>query len=880
METLHGDAATNTSDSVTKDTLMASLMMSGADQNDELKADAAARNESDEPPLFENDLDEEEPLFLSPDAEANSNDIVKSVGDLILGGGDDAAAPASVPFSAAAPTLAATATAGPDTNTTMNTTAPPAPLAPSAASTLLAQSGLLTSLVGGEDANDAAAVAATDAPSSGGGGGLFDGIDREEEEERQRQEEAAAAAEAARQKALEEDAKRRAQEEKEAAARLAQEQEEALRKHQQQQQEAAEAQRREQEALLNQQQSMLQMQNQMGNTNLGPPLYSQPPIYSNVSQQQPPMNGQMTHQQTPFTAPMQANIPAPPVQAGFYRDHSPMMQQQQPSMHASSMMPSQSLQQQQPPAANYYTGALAQQQQPLPSTPSRYYTPSSAAAASTPMAASMSSQQQQVTPKLQAGMHNHNPHLGLPVSLPMLTPPTPLTNGLYQEVVVTHPLLIQGTASLFGFKQAPHWSYQLSTKLDNAAHVWLVRRRFRHFCALEDRLRQECPGAILPARPDKHATRALEEASSTQSTEFAVQRSAELQVYLNQLAKHPIVHNSQALRLFLALQDDLGTAWPEVSSNALTRLANVGVGAAVSLSENASFWKESNMDGDYSEESAEILAMQSSESIRIGAVLQAVPKMQGAATLWREHAEQMGAVGVEINRLSKDMMHEDRELAEPFEIVANGMLRAGRRSKRCSLELAAALNTFSNQYKLCRYEKLAFQDRKNAIIRRSKERTKADQRAAQMLMQQRTMYPPHQQYGQQQPGYGYSQQQQQQQQPYGQQSQYQQPYGQPQQQQQPYGYQPQYHPTGGMDRLERDAVVMDEITVDAEKECEEVGNRLKSEVNRVAWQRRSEWKSAVKLIATALKDATSERVAIWESVRSSYLTAFPEFKGE
>ena len=371
-------------------------------------------------------------------------------------------------------------------------------------------------------------------------------------------------------------------------------------------------------------------------------------------------------------------------------------------------------------------------------------------------------------------------------------------------------------------------------------------------------------------RPEKHAIRALEEASGTQSTEFAVQRAAELQVYLNQLAKQPIVHNSQALRLFLALQDDLGTAWPEVSSNALTRLANVGVGAAVSLSENASFWKESNMDGDYSEESAEILALQASESIRIGAVLQAVPKMQGAATLWREHAEQMGAVGMELNRLSKEMMHEDRDLAEPFEIVANGMLRAGRRSKRCSLELGAALNTYSHQYKLCRYEKLAFQDRKNAIIRRSKERTKADQRAAQLMIQQRSMYPPSPAYGQQ--PYGYPQQQQ----PYGQQS-FQQPYGHAQQQQQPYGYQQQYHP-GGLDHMQRDAVVMDEIAVDAEKECEEIGARLKTEVNRVAWQRRTEWASAVKVIASAMKEATSERLAIWESVRGSYLTAFPEFK--
>ena len=75
--------------------------------------------------------------------------------------------------------------------------------------------------------------------------------------------------------------------------------------------------------------------------------------------------------------------------------------------------------------------------------------------------------------------------------------------------------------------------------------------------ALEERLRQACPGSILPPRPDKHATRALEEASTQQSAEFAVQRARELKQYLNALAQHPVAGQSQVLRLFLGLQDDI-----------------------------------------------------------------------------------------------------------------------------------------------------------------------------------------------------------------------------------------------------------------------------------------------------------------------------------
>lgn len=315
-----------------------------------------------------------------------------------------------------------------------------------------------------------------------------------------------------------------------------------------------------------------------------------------------------------------------------------------------------------------------------------------------------------------------------------------------------------------------------------------------------------------------------------------MQRAAELEMYLNQLVHHPILVNSQVLRLFLSLQDDLGTAWPEVSSNALTRLANAGVGAAVHLSESTATtkfpWQDSAMGIDeYSEDNAELLALQSSESVRMGAVLQAVPKLEGAVTLLREHAEQTGAVGMELSRLVKDV--DDRELAEPVDIMANGMLRAGRRAKRLSLELSAAMHTFTQQHKLCKYEKMAFSDRKMAIVKRSKERGKADQRAAQLILQQRQ-----QMYQHQVAAAG------------------------------PYGH-------SNMDRIERDAAVSDEIAVDAVQECAEVGERLKSEVNRIAWQRRTEWNAAVKVVASAMKEATSEKLSIWESVREQYLQAFP-----
>ena len=344
---------------------------------------------------------------------------------------------------------------------------------------------------------------------------------------------------------------------------------------------------------------------------------------------------------------------------------------------------------------------------------------------------------------------------------------------------------------------------------------------------------------VIRSSPEKHASRAIEEVGAHQSAEFAMQRAVELQNYLNLLIHHPIAQQSVVLRLFLVYQNDLGLEWPEVSNNALTRLANASVGAAVKVSESTAAtklpWQDhgNGMMDDFGEDNAELMALQNAESIRMGAVLQAVPKLEGAVTLLREQAEQTGSVGMEVGRVAKELEVTDRELSQPFDLVSAGMLRAGRRSKRLVLELSAAVQSYSNQYKLCRYERMAFSDRRNAIIRRQKERGRADHRAAQLLLHQR--------------------------------------------QQHHMAASQQYYGNNNMDRLAQDAVMMDNYATDVNQECEEIGRRLKQEVNRVAWNRKIEWNASVKVIASAMKEAVTERVAIWETIRESFLTTFPEY---
>jgi hypothetical protein len=254
----------------------------------------------------------------------------------------------------------------------------------------------------------------------------------------------------------------------------------------------------------------------------------------------------------------------------------------------------------------------------------------------------------------------------------------------------------------------------------------------------------------------------------------------------------------------------------------LTRLGAVGVGVSVAMAD-----KLHDVSGDW-ETNAELLALQSSETVRMAAVAQAVPKLDGTITLLRDQGDATGSLGMELSKLAKQQqINQDEDGGKPSEIFSNGLLRQGRRQKRLALELTAASQSFLEQYKLLPYEKWAFHDRKLALQRRSKERKGADQRATMYVQQQRQL----QSTGQ----------------------------------------------FGQLDALERTAVHGDQLATDANHESEVIATRITWEVNRVAIQRRTEWLKSMKVMASALQQASEEKVAIWESTQELFCQAFPEY---
>jgi hypothetical protein len=322
------------------------------------------------------------------------------------------------------------------------------------------------------------------------GGGLFDEIDKEAEMAAAAAEEAKRAKEAAELEAQK--AAVAAQAEAQRAAQAAQEEAERIRRQ--------------------------QVQDQMQSIHLGGPMPPQnmpyggggglqPQLYNN-SGYPPPQQPQQQQQQQFQPHQTQYNNMYPPPQQQ-YPSHQPYLSQQQYQVNNPHTQDTN-------PAAKHVPEATLYQvpnsMVPANQTNSRYYQPSMIGSPTAGMYNGISPRNynSNLPPHQQENFHAA---MQSPQAMMQPTRPMAVAPGFYSRILVTEPLLLQSSpGGLFGIGQPPHWSYQITTELNpnvqqqqqqnGGGHqgVWMVRRRFRHVVALEDRLRDDCPGAILPPR--------------------------------------------------------------------------------------------------------------------------------------------------------------------------------------------------------------------------------------------------------------------------------------------------------------------------------------------------------------------------------------------
>ncbi|KAK8946967.1 Sorting nexin 2B [Platanthera zijinensis] len=123
----------------------------------------------------------------------------------------------------------------------------------------------------------------------------------------------------------------------------------------------------------------------------------------------------------------------------------------------------------------------------------------------------------------------------------------------YLEITVTDPRKENdyGTSLVPG--GSVYFTYHITTRVRVTATAFSVRRRFRDFVTLADRLAESYRGCFIPLRPDKSVV----ESQVMQKQEFVEHRREALEKYLQRLAAHPVVGRSEELRVFLQEQGKL-----------------------------------------------------------------------------------------------------------------------------------------------------------------------------------------------------------------------------------------------------------------------------------------------------------------------------------
>ncbi|CAL5229150.1 g12424 [Coccomyxa viridis] len=121
------------------------------------------------------------------------------------------------------------------------------------------------------------------------------------------------------------------------------------------------------------------------------------------------------------------------------------------------------------------------------------------------------------------------------------------------KITVTDPL--KKAEQNFMGVQGGYVTYRVSTQTSMPTYPRsgsAVRRRFRDFVALGDLLKTTHRGYFIPPRPEKNPVE-----GQRASADFVEGRRSALQHYLEQLAAHPVISQSEELKAFLTVEGSL-----------------------------------------------------------------------------------------------------------------------------------------------------------------------------------------------------------------------------------------------------------------------------------------------------------------------------------
>ncbi|XP_038980260.1 sorting nexin 2B-like isoform X2 [Phoenix dactylifera] len=123
----------------------------------------------------------------------------------------------------------------------------------------------------------------------------------------------------------------------------------------------------------------------------------------------------------------------------------------------------------------------------------------------------------------------------------------------YASIAVSDPQKEQDAVNSLVPGGGAYVTYLITSRTRAGGAEFRVRRRFRDVVTLADRLAEAYRGFFIPPRPDKNVV----ESQVMQKHDFVEQRRSALEKYLWRLAVHPVIGNSDELRVFLQVQGKL-----------------------------------------------------------------------------------------------------------------------------------------------------------------------------------------------------------------------------------------------------------------------------------------------------------------------------------
>jgi sorting nexin-1/2 len=142
-------------------------------------------------------------------------------------------------------------------------------------------------------------------------------------------------------------------------------------------------------------------------------------------------------------------------------------------------------------------------------------------------------------------------------------PTTKSTKASELEITVSDPMKQPEKDSLIGSTYVSYKIESVTTLPEYKRKDLVVRRRFREFVALAERLNKSHRGYFIPPRPDKNVVE-----GKLHSTEFVEVRRVALQKYLQKLSNHPVLSRSRELQIFLEWEGDISSCgeWKEMDN--------------------------------------------------------------------------------------------------------------------------------------------------------------------------------------------------------------------------------------------------------------------------------------------------------------------------